>query len=175
MENRRMGFVGQTGLWVQVGRSAVVGVNRRENVRLRYPARARRACRLRMTSDDKKKPDEANGSDASSGGGSSGDKAFEQRDEKDFAKIPQSEVDWTSEWVRFQSSGAKSLAGKGKSPTPKVVLQGRKAVNEARMSVQSIQWRALTKDWRFWVACIVALSLLTSLVQVNSLQSSGAL
>lgn len=83
--------------------------------------------------------------------------------------IPQSAVDWNSEWSRFSASGMRSMAPEGREPTSKEELARQRAINNVRKVTDKLPSRQkLFADWRFWVAVIVALSLFTSFVQSTS-------
>jgi len=95
--------------------------------------------------------------------------------EKEQHKIPSSDVDWNSEWSRFTSSGMKSQV-KGREPVPKAVLATKRSMNSAKRLTDSASaslptWGQLRRDWRFWLAVILALSLLTSFLNTTAVQN----
>mmetsp|Transcript_10416 Transcript_10416/g.18792 ORF Transcript_10416/g.18792 Transcript_10416/m.18792 type:complete len:180 (-) Transcript_10416:294-833(-) len=116
-----------------------------------------------------------NGSSSDENSSNLNDASSRNWDEKDMHKIPKSSVDWNSEWNRFASSGMKTEAGKGRSPTPKFILNAKRTLNSAKASVVNAKqnaptFRQLSNDWKFWVAIIVALSVFSASVNYSQSQ-----
>lgn len=96
-----------------------------------------------------------------------GDKSKEEREPHD---IPQSFVDWNSEWTSFVQAGYPSNAPKGREPPSKEALAARRALASVKNTVDRVAGsvpsrQALFRDWRFWIAIILALSFFSAFVQ----------
>lgn len=80
--------------------------------------------------------------------------------------IPQSAVDWNSEWSKFQADGMRSMAPRGREPVSKEELAASRTMSRIRSVTDKVPTRQqLFRDWRFWVAIIATLSLFSAFVQ----------
>lgn len=82
---------------------------------------------------------------------------------------PDGTVDWNSEWAKFQEGGMRSMAPKGREPLSKEAIATQKAkllVGRVTNSVPTKE--ALFRDWRFWAAIILTLSLFTAFVNSSA-------
>ncbi|KAJ8904127.1 hypothetical protein NDN08_000654 [Rhodosorus marinus] len=119
---------------------------------------------------------------------------------KDIHDIPESGRDWNAEWARFKETGSNpapapldetlreplktsSRYQRDKAMREKKAIENskkkvsrpstiRQQLSQQKGFMNLPPWRVLQKDWRFWVAVILILSLSTSLL--NSLGSSTA-
>jgi hypothetical protein len=75
------------------------------------------------------------------------------------------EVDWNKEWSQFTADGMRSDAPKGREPpskAEKVAAQAEARLAGLKASIPDA--RTLTADWRFWIAIVVALSVVTAVI-----------
>ena len=79
--------------------------------------------------------------------------------------MPQTRVDWNAEWVRFKQSGG--LKSPGLPRERRVRSPPEQAALRAWYSLQSAltppSREALLRDWRFWIALLLLLSILTTM------------
>lgn len=88
--------------------------------------------------------------------------------------IPQSAVDWNSEWTRFQKGGMRSMAPEGRQPVSKQEKVKRQVEGRLRRATSSVPSRQqLFADWRFWAALILALSLFSAFVNSTTTSTAG--
>ncbi|PXF44730.1 hypothetical protein BWQ96_05489 [Gracilariopsis chorda] len=90
----------------------------------------------------------------------------DRSEDSDPHDIPQSAVDWNSEWSNFRLSGMQSQAPPGRQP----LSAQEKARRNMQAKVQTVTSNMPTRqqlfaDWRFWVAIILSLSLFSAFVQ----------
>lgn len=93
----------------------------------------------------------------------------DKNDDDGHRDIPQSSVDWNAEWSKFANEGMTSSAPKGREPPSATERAARRAATAVKSRVGSVtsklpSRRALFGDWRFWIAVIFALSVLTAAV-----------
>lgn len=107
-------------------------------------------------------------------GSQSGDGGAGKKDENEDHDIPQSTVDWNGEWNKFQDSGMRSMAPKGREPVSKEELVASRVRGKVKaVSTKLPSRQQLFRDWRFWVAIIVALSLFSAFVQSSQTVGSS--
>lgn len=88
--------------------------------------------------------------------------------------IPQSAVDWNSEWTRFQKGGMRSMAPEGRQPVSKQEKVKRQVEGRLRRAASSVPSRQqLFGDWRFWAALILALSLFSAFINSTTTSTAG--
>lgn len=96
-------------------------------------------------------------------------------DEGEPHEIPQSAIEWNSEWAKFRESGMRSFAPEGRQPLTAQQRARRNVQKKIRNATDMMPSRQqLFADWRFWLALILSLSLFSAFVQSTTTGSGYA-
>ncbi|GAB0497456.1 hypothetical protein MMPV_008789 [Pyropia vietnamensis] len=93
--------------------------------------------------------------------------------------IPPSAVDWNAEWSRYAATGyAPTGAPKGRTPMTSAEKAARAVnatVGQTRAKVANAvpPWSSLKRDWRFWLAVIGGISLISAALNAMAMQAGG--
>lgn len=86
-----------------------------------------------------------------------------------FHEIPSTSVDWDFEWVKYVATGKiEDTKSKPSSLWDKV----KSTKFSRRLAVPN--WSRSTKDWRFWVATLLVLSMIMAAIQHSSSHIMGS-
>mmetsp|Transcript_3459 Transcript_3459/g.9457 ORF Transcript_3459/g.9457 Transcript_3459/m.9457 type:complete len:167 (-) Transcript_3459:209-709(-) len=100
-----------------------------------------------------------------SGAGSSGNMFQSSRfwadGEELLYRMPACSVDWNEEWSEFAASGMRSHAGPGIAPSPKLL-------RDLRRTLQQQSLEELSNDWRVWAGVIALCGLLSAYAAMNA-------
>ena len=103
-----------------------------------------------------------------------------EADDIDF----ESDIDWDAEWKKVTSGKQKSIqrpSGRAKTDIELAAVRAKKlaeaklyqAQGEAKKIKYKTNWNSLKGDWKFWVGVLALLSIATSVLTAQGLQSSN--